>query len=178
MKVRIAEIGVFLGLVALGVAGRLLPHEPNFTPVAAAALFAGFFMRHGSFAACVPLATLLISDAVLGVYDYKVMAVVYLCMLAPVLFRQVLKRRLSGWSVGLGAVSSSTLFFVATNFAVWLFSGMYARTFQGLVECYVMALPFFRGTLLGDLVWSSLLFGGYGLVVLAKKRALQARSVA
>jgi hypothetical protein len=171
MKPWMTELGVFLLLVGLGVAGRLLPHDPNFTPIAATALFSGYFMRHVSFAACVPLASMLISDAVLGVYDYKVMAVVYLCLMAPVLLSAVLKRRLSVGSVGAGAVGSSTLFFAVTNLAVWLSSGMYAHTLEGLVRCYVAALPFFQNTLMGDVLWSSVLFGAYALVGAARRTA-------
>lgn len=175
MKTWLTEIGMFLLLVALGVAGRMLPHEPNFTPVAATALFSGYFMRHTSLAACVPLAIMLISDAFIGVYDYKVMVVVYACLLAPVLFRAVLKRRLTAWTVGLGAVGASTLFFVMTNLAVWLFSGMYEQTGAGLLRCYVSALPFFQNTLMGDVFWSTMLFGTYALVM-AMKRMVIART--
>ncbi|MET0400810.1 MAG: DUF6580 family putative transport protein [Cystobacter sp.] len=177
MKTWMTELGVFLLLVVLGVAGRLLPHDPNFTPIAATALFSGFFMRHVSFAACVPLASMLISDAFLGVYDYKVMAVVYLCLMAPVVLSAVLKRRLSVGTVGAGAVGSSTLFFVVTNFAVWVSSGMYEHTLAGLARCYVAALPFFQNTLMGDLVWTTVIFGAYALVDAARRTA-SARAVA
>ncbi|OJH35194.1 DUF6580 family putative transport protein [Cystobacter ferrugineus] len=177
MKAWMTEVGMFSMLVALGVAGRLLPHEPNFMPIAATALFSGYFMRHVSFAACVPLASMLISDAVLGVYDYKVMGVVYLCLMAPVLLSAVLKRRLTVTTVGAGAVGSSALFFVGTNFAVWLSSGMYEHTLSGLVRCYVAALPFLRNTLMGDLFWSGMLFGAWALVG-AARRAAVARATA
>lgn len=177
MKTRLAEIGMFVLLVALGVAGRMLPHEPNFTPFAAIALFSGYFMRRTSFALCVPLAALLISDAWTGVYDYKVMVVVYACLMAPVLFRAVLKRQMSAWTVGLGAVGASTLFFVATNFAVWAFSGMYEHTGAGLLRCYVSALPFFQNTLLGDVVWSAVLFGTYAFVTVMKRPAVSRTAV-
>ena len=71
--------------------------------------------------------------------------------------------------------SASVLFFVASNFAVWLFSGMYTLDGAGLTRCYTAALPFFRNTLLGDALWTSLLFGTYALVG-ATKQAYQARS--
>ena len=59
------------------------------------------------------------------------------------------------------ALASSTVFFIATNFAVWAFSPMYAKTFEGLVLCYTMAIPFFQNTIAGDLVWSGAIFGTY-----------------
>jgi hypothetical protein len=61
-------------------------------------------------------------------------------------------------------ISCSLIFFVATNFAVWAFSGMYPLTWQGLVQCYTAALPFLDKTVLGDLFWTAVLFGGAWLV--------------
>jgi hypothetical protein len=94
-----------------------------------------------------------------------------------VLLSAVLKRRLAVSTVGAGAVGSSALFFVGTNFAVWVSSGMYEHTLSGLVSCYVAALPFLRNSLLGDLFWSGMLFGAYALVG-AARRAAVARATA
>lgn len=164
MKARMTEVGLFVALVALGVAGRLLPHEPNLTPLVATALFSGFVMRRAALAAAVPLASMFLSDAVLGVYDYRVMGVVYLALMGPVLMGPLLKRQLSVPRVGAGAVGSSLFFFAATNLAVWLFSGMYAHTLAGLTHCYAAALPFLRNALVGDVFWSATLFGAWALV--------------
>jgi hypothetical protein len=60
-------------------------------------------------------------------------------------------------------VASSLLFFVATNFAVWYFGSLYTHDASGLFECYIAAIPFFKFTLLGDLMWTAVLFGGYAL---------------
>jgi len=169
MKRKIFEMGVFVLLVGLGVATRVLPHEPNVTAVVAISLFAGFFMRRASFAIGVPLVSMLISDVVLGAYDYRTMALVYASLLAPIFYRAVLKKRLSLSTVGAGVLGSSTLFFVVTNFAVWLFSGMYSHDLAGLGECYVAAIPFFRNGLLGDLAWTAGLFGTYSLVTRGMK---------
>ncbi|MGC1824356.1 MAG: DUF6580 family putative transport protein, partial [Pseudolabrys sp.] len=57
-------------------------------------------------------------------------------------------------------VSCSLIFFVTTNFAVWAFSGIYPRTFEGLTQCYIAALPFLDKSVLGDLFWTAVLFGG------------------
>lgn len=172
MKARMIEVGLFLALVALGVAGRLLPHEPNLTPLVATALFSGFVMRRTVLAACVPLASMFLSDAVLGVYDYRVMGVVYLALMGPVLLGPVLQRRLSVLRVGAGAVGSSLFFFAATNFAVWLSSGMYAHTLAGLGQCYVAALPFLRNALVGDVLWATALFGAWALVAALRRPAV------
>ncbi len=155
----------FLLLVALIVAGRLLPHPANFTPVAAVALFAGFLFTRRTVALCIPLAAMWVSDAVIGTYDYKVMLVVYGALLFPVALRPFLRARLTPVRVGVGAVSCSVFFFVTTNLAVWLFGGWYPHTWNGLLQCYAAALPFLRNMVCCDLLWSTLLFGGYALAV-------------
>ena len=56
--------------------------------------------------------------------------------------------------------TGSVLFFVVTNFGVWLVGDLYPRTLEGLVACYVAGIPFFRNTLAGDLLYAAVLFGG------------------
>ena len=60
-------------------------------------------------------------------------------------------------------LAGSVLFFVWTNFGVWAFWNLYPHTLEGLVACYTAAIPFFRNTLLGDVVYSTALFGGFAL---------------
>jgi len=76
---------------------------------------------------------------------------------------------------GAGSVGSSIVFFGATNLAVWAFSGIYARTLEGLAQCFALALPFFQNTAAGDLAWSLILFGSYS-VAMALSRRSAARS--
>ena len=61
-------------------------------------------------------------------------------------------------------VACSLVFFLLSNGAVWAFSGMYPLTGQGLTQCYIAALPFLDKTVLGDLFWTAVLFGGAWLV--------------
>jgi hypothetical protein len=60
-------------------------------------------------------------------------------------------------------LAGSVFFFVWTNFGVWAFSRVYPHTLGGLVTCYTAAIPFFQNTLLGDAVYSTVLFGGFAL---------------
>ena len=155
-----AELALAMSLVGLDVIARLAPHAPNFTPVAASALFAGTMLRSRTLALAVPLAAMLVSDLVLGGYDWRVMGVVYAALALPAL--------LGRWGRARGAIvlvplalSSSLFFFATTNFAVWAFSGMYAHDLAGLMHCYVAALPFLQNTIIGDMLWTTLLFGGW-----------------
>ena len=173
------EVGVFVLLAALGVALRLqFQSIPNFAPVASLALFAGYYFRSRMLAVLLPLSVMGMTDLVIGGYHPAMMAVVYACLAAPVFFRGVLRKWFSMGSEGqsstwraaaatgglLGcSLGASVWFFLATNFAHWVFYDMYAKTAAGLLQCYAAALPFFRYTLAGDLGFACLLFGGYAL---------------
>lgn len=162
-----AAAALSLALVALDVAMRLAPHAPNFTPLAASALFAAYLFESGVLAAAIPIAALAISDCFIGGYDWHVMATVYLSLAFPVLFRRHLRNgsQLQATRVLTSALGSSIVFFVTTNFAVWYFADLYAGDVASLLQCYVVAIPFFKNTLAGDLFWSCALFGSYAISV-------------
>ena len=163
MSDHLKKLALFGGLVGLCVAGRLLPHPPNFTPMAATALFAGFLFRRRAAALAAVVTAMVASDLFTGFYQPGVMATVYLALLFPLSCRGVLRSQPTAVRVGVCAAASSVVFFLATNLAVWWFSGMYPATPAGLAGCYTAALPFFKYTLAGDLLWSAVLFGTYFL---------------
>ena len=149
-------------LVGLDVAARLLPHAPDFTPIAATALFAASILRVRALAVLVPIAGMMIGDAVLGTYDLRVMTAVYAALTLPA-GAAFLSSRLRSRLIAPILLSSSLLFFLITNLAVWAFSPMYAASAAGLVKCHIAALPFLRNMVAGDLFWGLVLFGGYWL---------------
>lgn len=153
--------GVFVALVALSVAVRLISTTPNFSAVAAASMFAGFYFRHRATAIAVPLVAMTISDQFLGGYTRGVMLAVYASLLVPMLWSGVLRRGLSPLRVGSAAVSSSIAFYVLTNAAVWY--AWYEHTWDQLLHCYVLATPFFGYTLTSDAVFSATFFSLYAI---------------
>ena len=146
---------VSLAIIAIGAAARLLPHPPNMTPLTAMALFGGATLAPGS-ALLVPLGALALSDLLLG--WHPTLPFVYACFLATAGIGLLVKNRGPRFIAG-ACLASSVLFFVVTNFGVWLLSGMYARDGAGLLACYTAAVPFFRNALLGDACYTVLLFG-------------------
>ncbi len=152
-------------LVGLIVAVRLYSDVPNCAPVAAVAMFGAFLFSRRSYAIAIPLVAMIIADSMIGFSHIAITLTVYAALLLyPVGLRRFLRARPSALRVGTCAVSCSLVFFLTTNFAVWVVGGLYTHTVQGLVQCYTMALPFLRPTLVGDLAWSAMLFGGYALV--------------
>ena len=157
------ELPLAAGLVALDVVARLLPHPPNFTPIAASAVFAGMMLRNHALALAVPLAAMLLGDSLLGGYDWRVMGVVYAALALPAGLAMVARRLRTSFVIVPVVLFSSLIFFVTTNFAVWVWSGIYPLTISGLAHCYLAALPFFQNTLCGDMFWSAVLFGSWWL---------------
>lgn len=149
------------GFILAAAASRLVPHPMNFTPIGAMALFSGAYFGRRVTAFLVPLAAMLLSDLVIGFHSG--MPVVYGCFAVNVLVGMWLQRRRSVVTVPLASLACSLLFFLVTNFAVWQRGSLYPVTWDGLVACYVAALPFFDRTVLGDLFYSTVMFGGFAL---------------
>ena len=155
------RVTVAAGLIALAAASRLLPHPPDFTPLAALALFGGAYFSDRRLAFAVPLVALLLTDLLLGLHD--TMPFVYLGFAATVLIGFALRGRVRVLPVAAAAVLSSVLFFAITNFGVWMVGNLYPHDATGLLTAYVAAIPFFQNSLLGDFLYAGLLFGGMAL---------------
>ena len=150
-------------VVLVAVVARLIPHPFNFTPIGAAALFAGATIERKRLAFLVPLVAMLLSDAVIGFHS--AMPVIYGCFAAAVCIGFALRGRTRApFALLGGAVASATLFFIVTNFWVWMrATTLYPHTPAGLVTCFVAAIPFYENQLAGDAIYTAVLFGGLAL---------------
>ena len=158
-------------LITLGISCRLLPHIWNFAPIMAIVLFSAVYLGR-KYAIAVPLITILLSDIFLGFYEWQMMLTVYTCYLLVGLVGLFIKKYKNAETVLAGSIVASVIFFLATNWAVWQFSPWYAKSIEGLIQCYTLALPFFRNSLLGNIFYTGVLFGSYELVVyLAKQKS-------
>jgi hypothetical protein len=162
-RIPAADFLLIAFLIALDTGMRLAPHTPNFLPVAASALFAANVLRVRALALLVPFTAMALSDLVLGFHDWRVTSVVYVAIALPAL-AAFLPRRVRLPGIVAIVLASSLTFFAATNLAVWAFSGMYAPDLDGLIKCYIAALPFLQNTIAGDAFWATALFGGYWLM--------------
>ncbi len=158
------KVLIIAGIILFAAVMRLVPHYPNFTPIAAIALFGGAHLGKRWLAFFIPLFALFISDLLIGFHGF--MIPVYISFALVVLLGQLMKNNIKAHTVLGASIASSTLFFIITNFAVWAGSPYYSQTFAGLIQSYTMAVPFFHTSLLGDLFYSVLFFGGFYLVQL------------
>ena len=153
---------LLIAMVLAAAASRLIPHPPNFAPITALALFSGAHFSRKWLAFVIPLSALLLSDVVLGFY--RQMWIVYgsFCLIANI--GLLLRRRTNPYTVAGASLGSSLLFFFLTNLGVWIFGSLYPKTLEGLVTCFVAALPFLQNTILGDGFYAILLFGALRIV--------------
>ena len=142
-------------LIACGVFFRVLPHADNFTPTMAIAFFSGAVLPP-SLALTVPVLVMMASDLLIGLHD--LFWLVWVSFLLVVLIGVWVRNHANVWSVAAGTLASSALFFFLTNFGVFLFENMYPKSWEGFVQCYTMALPFFRNSLASDLLYTFSLF--------------------
>jgi Family of unknown function (DUF6580) len=166
MNKRLITLSTIIGFAALS---RLLPHPPNVTPIAAMALFAGAHFRNRRIAFLLPIAAMFLSDLVLGFAVYgsamlKFQPVVYFCMLIAVAIGRLIRNDKSVLAIGSATFGNAVMFYLVTNFAVWAWGALYPRNWKGLVTCYTVAIPFFRNSLLGDIVFAAVLFGGFAVL--------------
>lgn len=150
-------------IIILAVITRFIPHLPNFAPITALAIFSAAYLPKKQ-AVVIPLAARFVSDVFLGFFSWPLMVAVYASHLVGVLFGLWIKSAKSHrWiKIIFSSLGASLIFFLVTNFA-FLYS-FYPHSWQGIMQSYINGLPFFRGTLVGDLSYTLALFGTYNLV--------------
>lgn len=147
-------------LIAAGTLLRLVPHTANFAPVGAIALFGGAVLPP-RLALVLPLAIMALSDLILGLHGTFIFTWGGFVLVG--VLGMALRGRSDWLRIPLGAVGGALIFYTVSNFGVWAEGTLYARTWQGLVECYSAGLPFLKISLMADLLFSGVLFGAYGL---------------
>lgn len=169
MNRRIVYISLFILIAALT---RIIPHPFNFAPLGAMALFGSTYFSNKKLAFALPLIAYFISDLLVNniLYaDYYQSFVLftpglewtYVSMLLIVLAGILIFNKINTTRVIGGALSASAIFFIISNLGVWISGTMYPPTFEGLIACYTAALPFLHTTIIGDLVYTGALFGGF-----------------
>jgi Zn-dependent protease with chaperone function len=142
------------------ILARLIPHAPNFSPLASVILFTGVYAQKKKYFIW-PLIALFISDFFLGFYETSLMLAVYGTLAANLFIGQILKTHKNLVNLLSASLLSALLFFLITNFVVWIASDWYQNNLSGLLLSYNLAIPFFRNTLSSNLIYTLLLFGVY-----------------
>ena len=147
------SVGIFFTLAI----SRFVPHPPNFTSLIAISFYVPFFF--GVKFIPIVLLCFFITDLFIGFHNITFFtwgSVLVIGMLSKIFFKTMISRVF-------GANTGALAFFILTNFGVWLF-GNYGYTFDGLMACYVAALPFFTNTIVSTLLFSIIIEGIYGFL--------------
>lgn len=169
-------------LIIIAALSRFIPHGYNFTPIAGMALLGGAYFGRKVLAFVVPISVLFITDVILNNTLYRAffsgedgfvlfsdfMIYTYAGTAAIVLIGMGLLKKVTGPRILGGALLSTIVFFLITNFGFWIGSPMYPQNGAGLLAAYVAGLPFMSGHLLANVVFSFLLFGSYELATKQK----------
>lgn len=175
IDLRISVIAALILIVALS---RLIPAMHNFSPLGALGLFGAAFFKRKSLAFIIPIAAIWLSDVLVNnilyasyypsftwFYDgfyWQYGSYLLIALIGLFIFKKVNTGR-----VVVGALAATALFFLVSNFGAWVSSPLYPKTLPGLMTCYAAGIPFIKGTLLGNLLYSGVLFGSF--VLLQKK---------
>jgi len=152
-----------ISVIFAGAMMRLIPHWPNFTPIAAIALFGGTYLKRKDLSLLVPILAMLVSDAIIGFHS--VMIPVYISFVLIGTMGFLLRRKVTVFNVFSASLASSVVFFLITNAASWSGGLMpYSKDFSGLIQAYTAGLPFFLNGIAGDLFYNGLFFGAFYLI--------------
>ena len=133
---------------------RLIPHPSNFTPMLAVGVFSGFYFRNFLLGVLIVIFSMFLGDLYLGFHE--TMFFTYISLAVAVVFGLLIKR-LKFTEILFSGLASSVCFFIITNFGAWLTLGMYEKNFAGLLQSYVLAIPFFHNTLISTFLYLILL---------------------
>lgn len=166
----ILKLSIVAALIIFVIMARLAPHPANFAPVAAIALFGGAILPR-KWAIAAPVAAMVLSDLIIGLHPLVLFTWGSFALIALASSRFL--GSATPLKIGLSSFGASVFFYLVTNFGVWMQGTMYTMNFNGLVQCYINAIPFFRGTMTGDLFYSGVLFSAYAFVahVVRQKQA-------
>ena len=148
-----------IGLVLLLAFSRLIPHPPNFTPIVAVAIMSGYFFKNIKLSFVVLLIAMLLVDVFLGFYKHMLFVYLSLFLITFVFFK--ISDKINFKNLFVFGFLGSLIFYLVSNFGVWV-SGVlspvtnlpYEKDLNGLINCYYLAIPFFKNTLFSTIVFS------------------------
>jgi len=147
-----------IGLILILTFAKLIPHPPNFTPVIAVAIMSGYFFKNIYLSFATLLIAMLLADAFIGFYNNMIFVYLSLFLIAFIFFK--ISEKINFKNLFIYGFAGSLIFFIISNFGVWalgnpgVYDVAYERNLNGLIECYILAIPFFGNTFLSTLIFA------------------------
>ncbi len=155
MKIINKNSSIFF-LIILLVFSRLIPHPPNFTPIISIVILGGILFQSFILTAIVFFTSMFISDLIIGLYPEMIFTYITL-MIIGILYYFIFNK-INYKNLIVHSFFGSFIFYLITNFFVWTNGSLYEQTLDGLIQCYILAIPFFSNTLLSTIFFSYLTF--------------------
>ncbi len=153
-------------IIVFGATLRLIPHPANVAPIAAIAIFGGVYLNK-KYALVLPILAMIVSDIFLG-FSVSTPLVYASFLISGVIGLWLKNHKHLPLVIG-ATLASSIIFFLLTNFNFWYVTSLYPKTFDGMIQAYFMALPFFRNTVIGDLIYVGLFFASFEVILKLSK---------
>ena len=156
MKINFVKNPLIIFIIIMLIFSRILPHPPNFTPIIASAVMLNYFTNNKFSSLLILFSSMFLSDLIIGLHGG--MFTVYFALLIIFLISLILFNKFNLKSVFINSIVSSLVFFLITNFGVWLNGELYSKSLKGLIECYTMAIPFYNNTLASTIFYMILVY--------------------
>ena len=131
---------------------RLIPHPPNFTPIVTVAILSGYFFSNIYLSFLTLLISMFIADAFIGFHEHMFSVYISLLLISFIFYK--ISEKINFKNLFMYGFIGSLIFFIISNFGVWIIGGLYDRSLSGLVECYILAIPFFGNTFLSTVIFA------------------------
>ena len=131
---------------------RLIPHPPNFTPIVTVAILSGYFFSNIYLSFLTLLISMFIADAFIGFHEHMFSVYISLLLISFIFYK--ISEKINFKNLFMCSFIASLIFFIISNFSVWIIGGLYDRSLSGLVECYILAIPFFGNTFLSTVIFA------------------------
>ena len=147
-----------ISLIVILAFARLIPHPPNFTPIIAVAIISGCFFKNINLSLLTLLVAMLISDLFIGFYENVIFVYASLLLITFVFYK--ISNKINFKNLFIYSFAGSLIFFMVSNFGVWalgspgVYDIAYEKNLNGLVECYILAIPFFGNTFLSTVIFA------------------------
>ena len=147
-----------ISLILILALARLIPHPPNFTPIIAVAILSGYFFKNIYLSFATLLIAMLLADAFIGFYENIFFVYLSLLLIAFIFYK--ISEKINFKNLFIYGFIGSLIFFIVSNFGVWALGSpglndiVYEKNLNGLVECYILAIPFFGNTFLSTIIFA------------------------
>ena len=163
-------------LIVVAAIYRIIPtRDMGYSPHLAMALFAGSVIKDKKWAFAFPIFSIFLSDLLYqalfnmglssmpGFYEGQITNYILFAAMTAIGF---LMKSINVINVIAYSLLVCVAFFLLSNFFVWQSGAGLARakTFEGLIQCYTDAIPFFEQSIKSTLLFSGVLFGAYKLI--------------